>query len=103
MIPAKAEATEVRTSKPPVMPPTRREEVAAGKKPYQRLPALAPNGNEATAAFWVSAAARAGPRDMTPGVTCFTAIAPAPTVSKDVVISAAAARVPSSEERRVGT
>jgi hypothetical protein len=68
--------------------------VAAGKKPYQRLPALAPNGNEATAAFWVRAAARAGPRDITPGVTCCTASAPAPTVSKDVVISAAAARVP---------
>lgn len=94
MMPAKAAAMELTARSPPVTPPMRAGAAAAGKMPYHRLPKPAPSGKETTAACWASAAARTGPRVMTPGVACFTAIAPAPTVIRAVVISAAAARVP---------
>lgn len=62
------------------------------KKPYHRLPKLAPRGNDAIAACCASAA-RAGPSVITPGVACLTAMDPAPNVISAVVISAAADRV----------
>ena len=79
---------------PPVRPATSPNEGATGNRPYQSPPSPAPSGKEAIANCCASTPARAGPSVATPGVSCFTASAPAPSVSRDVVISEAAPRAP---------